>query len=264
MYTIDFAGLFYFNACSVGRRAVYAPDGTKGDYGIHEHAAGFYITPESLDSDDWWTDQKKKIDCDSTSGTAEVWEFLLPARATIVVPCDDEHFDATNLDTALAQLQVMDPGFKLEPGGAIAVLPVNCGTLETYQLGAAAVVRWTIKTHKGVFIEATVGTETKRITLKENGRTPVEIVFANLPEDIIPKPQHEQKEDHGHVHSAKSHFALYGKLNKNGPSKFEKPYIPDPSNLPKVPTGHPFLIALSKMAAAQKRFPPPDCTPTCC
>lgn len=57
MYTVNFIGLNYFNACTVAQRDVLTPNGTPGsgkdDDQVPEHFASLFIDEDLCADDDW-------------------------------------------------------------------------------------------------------------------------------------------------------------------------------------------------------------------
>lgn len=290
MYSVYFVGLAYLNFGNPGQRAAHAPDGTRGDDGVEVHHASVLVPAEHYANDDWWPDEKgrelrltREIPLEVELGrfkTFEVREFRLPKRATLTFACDEKKFDLSNVSQVLPQLHGIDPDFSFDPDGQIiADIPLPGGTLQAFQFGKAAIVRWAIAEHPDpITIAARVDEETKTIWLKPGaGEASVEVVFSNTP-DLLSNPRPQEEEDDGddivvgpdpdpggdghHHHTGNGHFMLYGKLNKgpNGAARFASPPIPDFSQLPVAPVTHPYLSAL----LARREIPHGNCTPTCC
>lgn len=291
MYSVYFVGLAYLNLGNPEQRAAHAPDGTRGDGGVEVHHASVLIPAEHYDRDDWWPDEEgrelqltREIRLQGErlgeSVTSEVREFRLPKRATLTFACDEKKFDLSNVSQVVPHLHGIDPDFSLDlDGEIIADIPLPGGTLQAFQFGEAALVRWAITEHPDpITITARAGQETKTIWLKPGaGEASAEVVFSNTP-DLLSGPGPRQDDDdgddivvspdpdpggNGHQHHAgNGHFMLYGKLNKgpNGAARFASPPIPDFSLLPVAPATHPYLRAL----VTQEQTPHGNCTPTCC
>ncbi len=204
MYTVSFVGLNYFDACTVGKKKVMIPNGTRAGGHMPTHYASLFIEADHLDSDNWWSDQRirRRLRLEARLGefrTVDVIEFRIPKKVELTFRCSDDALSNVNLDDGLPKLQDAK-GFKLDSVGAdtIAEVPIPGGVIEGFRFGSSALVRWLIeKHHDPITITAGDGEETRRITLKESdSQLPTEIVLSNTV-DLLTRAN-------GHGHSQKS------------------------------------------------------------
>jgi len=202
MYSVNFVGLNYFNACpgdveacAVEDKEALIPNGLNGEDGVPQHFASFFVERSQYDSDNWWPDQKlnRKITLEVKLGefrTVEVIEFRIPKQVRLYFRSDWDEVRNMNLDDGLPKLQDVD-GFELDPDAAtkpdrvIANVPIPGGDLEVFRFGSSALVRWSIIKHKiPITITAfTTTNEKRRVTLKRSDeQLPTEIVFSNTVE----------------------------------------------------------------------------------
>lgn len=289
MYTVNFVGLNYFNACKTADREALIPNGTPGgtdDAHVPQHFASVFLEEDRWGSDDWWPDHKKThpIQLEMKLGefrTVNVIEFRIPEKpspmaepAGVLFQCKEQPLTNANLDEGLPKLQEM--GFVLDDyPDAIAKVPLPGGTLKVFRFGASALVRWLISDHDDpIAITAIAGKERRRVTLKpSNGDAPAEIVFSNTVDLLSPLHHDAGNGKHGashggngtagmhESHGTAGHFVLYAKLDKErDESKFEDPNLPDPMRLTPLPFSHAYLAYLSSL----EEVPDPPCTPSCC
>jgi len=298
MYTVNFIGLNYFNACKVGERDVLVPNGTPGsgkdDDQIPEHFASLFIEEDLCAHDDWWPEHKqvRPVRLEIKLGefrTANVIEFRIPAKpdpdtepAGVRFSCRDRTLTNLNLDDGLPKLQTM--GFVLDDRpDAIAKVPLPGGALEVFRFGGATLVRWVISDHDDpITITAHDGKATRRVVLKESdGQVPAEIVFSNTVDLLAPLMSpggNGQSRSMGvqsggmagmntdaagsmHNHGSAGHFVLYAKLDKDrNEQKFESPKIPDAMKLKPALFSNAYLAYLSSL----DETPDPPCSGGCC
>jgi len=196
MYTVNFVGLNYFNACTVRDRDALIPNGTPGsgndEEGLPQHFASFFIEEEKCDSDNWWPDQKirRQIPLEIKIGelrTVNVIEFRVPPKERRETPpvqlrfsCSEGVLTNRNLDQGLPKLQPM--GFVLDDHpDAIAKVALPGGDLEVFRFGGSTLVRWLIEHHDDpITITASDDKERKWVRLKKSdGALSAEIVFSN-------------------------------------------------------------------------------------
>ncbi|HXH40719.1 MAG TPA: hypothetical protein VNN08_18960 [Thermoanaerobaculia bacterium] len=187
MYTVNFVGLNYFNACMTGEKKVLIPNGTRAGGHMPTHYASVFVEADRVAYDTWWPDQRipRKIKLEARLGevcTVDVIEFRIPRKVELRFRCSDEVLSNVNLDDGLPKLQDA-PGFKLDlvGGDTIAEVPIPGGAIEAFRFGSSALVRWLIREHKDpITITARDGEQKWRITLKQSDRQiPTEIVFSN-------------------------------------------------------------------------------------
>ncbi len=297
MYAVNFIGLNYFNACTVGQRDVLTPNGTPGsgkdDDQVPEHFASLFIDEDLCADDDWWPEQKhvRPVRLEIKLGefrTANVIEFRIPAKpdqytepVDLHFPCRDRTLTNLNLDNGLPKLQTM--GFVLDDRpDAIAKIPLPGGTLEVFRFGGATLVRWLISDHDDpITITAHDGKKARRVMLKKSdGPLPAEIVFSNTVDLLAPLVMPTQSQNMGvasggtmpvmhatsvagsmHNHGSAGHFVLYAKLDKDrNEQKFESPKLPDPMKLKGAPFSNAYLAYLSSL----EETPDPPCSGGCC
>jgi hypothetical protein len=205
MYTVNFIGLNYFDACKVPHIDVLTPNGTPGsgkdDDQIPEHFASLFIEEELCAGDDWWPEHKqiRQVPLEIKIGEfriANVVEFRIPPKtdpytdpAVIHFQCKDKTFNNVNLETGLPVLQ--DMGFVLaDRPNAIAKVPLPGGAVEVFRFGGATLVRWLISEHDDpITISAYDGKKTRHVMLKKSdGNVPPEIVFSNTVDLLTPLP----------------------------------------------------------------------------
>ncbi|SRR5216684_1536579 len=218
MYTVNFVGLNYFNACTAGEKKVLIPNGTRGGGHIPTHYASLFIEAAHVDSDDWWSNQRfrRRIRLEVKLGefrTVDVIEFRIPKKVKLTFNCSDETFSNVNLEDGLPKLQAAT-GFKLDSIGAdtIAEVPIPGGAIEAFRFGSSALVRWLIeKHHDPITITARDGDETRHVTLKESyGQLPTEIVLSNTIELLPHGNGHGTRQERGaggNGHSGDVHVA---------------------------------------------------------
>jgi hypothetical protein len=263
MYTIDFLGLIYFYNLGDEGRLVMLPDGRVPPPNVQPHSASFFIEESNIVAEpNWWQanpNQKLK--------SIHVVEFPIPEPSQITISGMEPaagnagcwpfkpKFDGTGL-TKLNNLNKIDPELDITPEYArtIAQMPIRRGKLESFLFGggdeedspdAAAVARLTVNGHSGpvtITARTTKGME-KTFTVK-NG---TEIILSNTSDLFAP-------------HEGKSHFRLYGRLDKNGKDDKLDPPPDAPSGLRELDSTHPYLLALDGVANLGE----PGCSVTCC
>src|SRR3954454_4068255 len=144
MYTVNFVGLNYFDACKVPHGKVLTPNGTPGsgkdDDQIPEPFASLFIDEDLCAADDWWPEHKKvrQVRLEIRIGefrTANVVEFRIPPKTDpyadpvdLHFQCRDEKLKPVNLATGLPVLA--DMGFVLaDRPNAIAKVPLPGGAV---------------------------------------------------------------------------------------------------------------------------------------
>jgi len=255
MFTVHLAGIMYFHGCDAREKNVLVPDGTKGMGKIPPHYASIWVEPGSLQSDDWFKDEKYrrqvKVPTNEGQVVVDVLEYRIPDSATVTFP-DENDGPATfvNLTDALRKLEDLAPRFEVDRSApqTIAKIPLRAGELEAFEFKDVAVVRWTIANPSSFTITATTRSETKSITLEKpaNGAG-TEVVFGNTSDLLNPET------------GDRDHFKLYAKL-RVGRKADDIVWVTKKRKLAQLGFDHDYLKALR----SGSQIPDPGCEGQCC